>query len=298
MPICIVVFFITDPINEHDSIHSRNCIKCTKDFNITTTIGRPIVPVSWPVPDVIDDSGTVHVHESHRPGSNFSFGATVVFYEISYPSGGLVSCSITVRVKAVIGTLFTIPNGTQSELSPTEIIESFNELSEAITGLDKVNLSQDESQALATDILKAIDEGIQVIQLAAPKHVNSNDGTDLMTESVLNTVDSLAKFVLRNTKPGIGPIVLDTPSVGLLLESNSIYNITNCTIVVGDGYGFTLPSADKLFANESSGDGTLNRIVIHLKRRGKGDVSVNDILSLSFTDREGNGVEEIVRINE
>ncbi|XP_070576095.1 polycystin-1-like protein 3 [Ptychodera flava] len=169
-----------------------------------------------------------------------------------------------------------------------QIIESFNNLSEAITELDKVNLSQDESHTFATDILKAIEECIEVIQLAAPKHVNSNDGTDFLTESVLNTIDNLAKFVLRNTKPGTGPIVLDTPSVGLRLESDSIDNITDATVVIGDGNGFTLPSADKLFANQTLGDGTFNRIVIHLKRRGD---SVNDVLSLSFTDRAGNEIE-------
>ncbi|XP_070557735.1 polycystin-1-like protein 2 [Ptychodera flava] len=268
-------------------------IKCTPDIDVTTTFDKPSVHVTWPFPNatVTDNSGIVRVQGSHEPGSNFSIGVTAVMYEAFYPSGKVASCSFSVTVKAIVRPIIANPEGIQQELSISHIIESFNKLSEIITGLDSWNVSHEESQALAEDILTAIDEDITAVQLASVTHENSNDGRDLVTASVLRAADNLAKYILPNTQPGSGPIVLDKTSIGLNLESDSIDHLTNTTIAMGDGNGCSVPAADKLVVDQTNRNGTLNRIVKRLKRMGNGYVMVNDVLALSFTDRVGDELE-------
>ncbi|XP_070557261.1 uncharacterized protein [Ptychodera flava] len=268
-------------------------MKCAPDINVTTTLDKPSVHVTWPLPNatVNDNSGIVRVQGSHEPGCNFSIGVTAVMYEAVYPSGKVASCAFSVTVKVVVRPIIADPEGIQQELSMVQVIESFNKLSEIITGLDNWNVSHEESQALGEDILTAIDADITAVQLASVTNENSNDGRNLVTESMLHAADNLAKYILRNTQPGSGPIVLDKPSIGLNLESDSIDHLTNTTLAMGDGNGFIIPTADKLFVNQTKRNGKLNRIVKRLKRMGNDDVMVNDVLALSFTDRDGDELE-------
>ncbi|XP_070550051.1 uncharacterized protein [Ptychodera flava] len=120
-----------------------------------------------------------------------------------------------------------------------------------------------------------------------------DQGRDLLIASVLNVTDSLAKFVLSYIRPGSGPVVLDTPSISLNLESGTAKKLTNVSVVIGDGNGFEIPQVENIFADLSL-NGTLNRIIKRLNKRSfqlGGKAYTNDVLSLSFTDREDNELE-------
>ncbi|XP_070549213.1 uncharacterized protein [Ptychodera flava] len=118
-----------------------------------------------------------------------------------------------------------------------------------------------------------------------------------MTKKILKTGDEIAKFVLHKTEPGSGPVVLDTPLLNLNLESDIADSLSNTSVTIGDGNGFVLPAADRLFSNLTTLEGPLYRIVKRFKRRSlpRDDATnaapMNDILSLTFTDREGNEID-------
>ncbi|XP_070559930.1 uncharacterized protein [Ptychodera flava] len=174
-----------------------------------------------------------------------------------------------------------------------EIAYSFDELSRALSGLDDLNLSQEESQILAIDVLLAMDAVLTSLRYSVLQFDDSKDNRYLLTESTMKTADHLSKFVLRNAEPGTGPIVLDTPSIELNLQSDYVHNLSNCSITIGGGNGFVLPSSDKIFSDLQAENETLHRIVKCLKKipTGVHDLLYNDVIALSFTNSSGNELE-------
>ncbi|XP_070547378.1 polycystin-1-like protein 3 [Ptychodera flava] len=145
-----------------------------------------------------------------------------------------------------------------------------------------------------------MNEGIEKLQNFTAGREETYHDSDVLMESVLKAADSLAKFVLRNTEPSSGPLLVETLSIRLNLDSDSVEKLANASVMMGDGNGFILPPAEALFPNLSQ-QTTVNRIVsreqhTEVKKRIiwlKGSLfqrgnNANDVLSLSFTDREGN----------
>ncbi|XP_070550953.1 uncharacterized protein [Ptychodera flava] len=268
---------------------------CPSNIETKIFLDMPVVSLTWTLPNVSDNSGTVSMSGSHEPGSNFSIGITTVSYKAKDPSGNTAFCWFNVTVKGVARPLFEDKNGTQPSVSPTEAIERFSKLSKAIDDLSHVNVSADEVQVMAQDILQSMNDGIAVLKNAAAENEESNQDRNLLTESVLNAADSLANFVLRNIEPSSGPVVLETPSLRLNLESDNAEKLTNTSVMIGDGNGFRLPTAEALFQNSTQQRDSINRIVKRLNRRSfQHGSKASDILSLSFTDREGNQI----RVND
>ncbi|XP_070559945.1 uncharacterized protein [Ptychodera flava] len=272
-------------------------INCTSDLSTSTFIDIPMTSVTWPIPLAADNSGTVQIRGSHEPGSNFSIGNTVVSYEASDPNDNKATCSFTITVEAKIRPLFDRVNGTSEALTTNEVIKRLDELSTSITGLYNMNVSQEQSKDIAYVVLNAIDVVAVAILSSFPDVESGRNDTDAFIQSLLNTADKLATFVLLNKEPGTDPLLLETSSLLLNLDSGSPSKFVNSSIEVGIGYGFILPGDDKLFFSLTEKEGSLNRIVKRLKRRslqkendGNGS-SENDVLALSFTDREGNEVE-------
>ncbi|XP_070550009.1 hyalin-like [Ptychodera flava] len=146
---------------------------------------------------------------------------------------------------------------------------------------------------IVKDILDSMDTGIAMLQNASLVTEFGDQNRYLLTQSVLDATDSLAKFILHYNDPGSGPVVYSTPSIRLNLESDEVEKLTNVTVKLGDGNEFKLPPAETLFAVRPS-QGTVNRIVKRLNRRSfqlGSKAYTNDVLSLSFTDREGNELE-------
>ncbi|XP_070547398.1 uncharacterized protein [Ptychodera flava] len=146
---------------------------------------------------------------------------------------------------------------------------------------------------MAEDILESIDTGIRMLQNASLVTDNGDQDRYLLTQSVLNTTESLSKFIIRYIDPGSGSVVFDTPSIRLNFESDAAEKLTNVTVMIGDGNEFRLPPVESLFADWPS-QVTINRIVKWLNRRSfqlGNKAYTNDILSLSFTDREGGELE-------
>ena len=71
--------------------------------------------------------------------------------------------------------------------------------------------------------------------------------TFTFTVSAITSADHLAMFVLNKATSGNGTIVIKTHSLHLNLEKNSIQNLCNTSVMLGDGSGFELPSAKIMF---------------------------------------------------
>ncbi|XP_070545597.1 polycystin-1-like protein 2 [Ptychodera flava] len=175
------------------------------------------------------------------------------------------------------------------------ITDYFDELSNAITGLSSVVVSSKESQSIAQDILQVMDRSISTEVYSTPASETSDRDSNWIsvTNSLLSVADKLSKFVLSNTEPGTGPIELATHSILLNLECDSVDRLTNTSVELGNGNGLELPAAVKLFANDTSIH-EVNRICQRLKgslfqpRTNGRSHATTDVLSLTFTDRDGN----------
>ncbi|XP_070546434.1 uncharacterized protein [Ptychodera flava] len=193
--------------------------------------------------------------------------------------------------------MFTASNGTESSLSAREVIEIFSKVSNAISGLNKANVSQNESQSIATEVVHVVDMAIRAFWSSSAMTGATTDEKNQVTNQMLESGDDIGKFVLHKTQPGSGPVILDTPLLRLNLESDLAGSLSNTSITLGDGNGFVLPAADRFFPNVTMLEGPLYRIVKRFKRRSlprddaANAVPMNDILSLTFTDTEGNEVE-------
>ncbi|XP_070546460.1 uncharacterized protein [Ptychodera flava] len=272
-------------------------INCPLNLSTSTFIGTPFSPVTWPLPVATDNSGTVHIRGSHEPGSNFSIGSTVVSYEASDPSDNMAHCSFTVTVEAKVRPFLDTVNGTSETLSTNEVVKYLDVLSNSITGVYNMNMSQEQNEEIINDVLNEIDVVAAGIISSVPEVKSSGVEADSFIQSLLNTADKLATFALLNKEPSTGPVLLNTSSLLLNLDSGSASKLFNSSIEVGIGYGFIIPEEGKLDINLTEKAGRLNRIVKRLKRRslqrdnGGNVSSENDVLALSFTDREGNEVE-------
>ncbi|XP_070550964.1 uncharacterized protein [Ptychodera flava] len=259
----------------------------------STNLDVHTIQVTWTLPNATDNSGVVSLTGSHEPGCNFTIGVTTVSYEAEDSSGNTARCSFSVTVKAVARPFFDVLNGTQKNISISQVTKRFGELCDAISWLANASLSAQESKDVAQDILVSVNTAIVVLL-----DVNGENGTrhqdrSLLTRSVFNATDKLATFVLSNIEPGSGQVILETPSIHLNLESDFANKLTNQSIIMADGSGFIIPPKKQLFPNGTS-DGNMNRIIQWLDGRlfrhvNKGDAS--DVLSLTFTDREGNTIE-------
>ncbi|XP_070543797.1 hyalin-like [Ptychodera flava] len=261
-----------------------------------------------------DDSGMVQVLGSHEPGDNFNLGVTAVHYEASDPSGSTASCSFTVTVEDTENPHIICPPDatvTASLGNPTTQViwpmpkASDNSGTVQVLGShepgDNFNIGVTAVHYEASDLqetqLHAMDTDIAALHLSAEVNDDRLIDKDVLIETIINTTDDLAKFILKNIEPGSGPVVLDTPSIRFALESDSVDRLTNRSIMMGDGNGFSLPAADKLFSNLAQGESTLNMIVVCIRRRSfqadnvKDAFSEFDILSLTFTDRENSEIE-------
>ncbi|XP_070560181.1 uncharacterized protein [Ptychodera flava] len=233
---------------------------CPPDIEANMYIDIPTIQLTWSLPSVPNDSGCVSLSVSHERGSNFSIGVTTVSYKAEDLNGKAAYCWFNVTVKAIARPLFGDSNGHRENISTSEIIEKFDELSYTISQLENVNMSAEESKTLAQDILESMHEGIAVyVKSTAENEINDQD-KELLTKSVLNTTDNLAKFVLFSIEPGSGPVELKTPSIGLNLETDSVEKLTNTSVWMGDGHGFRLPWAEQLFSNWTV-ERPINRIV-------------------------------------
>ena len=54
--------------------------------------------VIWEPPTAQDDSGTVNVFDTHRPGDSFPVGVTQVFYIFTDESGNRAMCTFTITI--------------------------------------------------------------------------------------------------------------------------------------------------------------------------------------------------------
>ncbi|XP_070537168.1 uncharacterized protein [Ptychodera flava] len=197
--------------------------------------------------------------------------------------------------------------GTNASPSISEVVEYFDGLADAISGLDDASISQEQSQNMTIDVLKKMDTAIEAFWSSSPETEKHNPDRDILTVSVLNTTKTLSNFVLRNMEPGTGSVLLETQVLQLNLESDTAGDLTECFLDMGDGNGFDIPAAEKISSNFASVAESLNRIVTVFKRRSlkrdntANDPPVNDVLTLSFTDREGeeiqvNNTEEYIQI--
>ncbi|XP_070547456.1 hyalin-like [Ptychodera flava] len=273
-------------------------ITCPPNIETTTDIAVSNIRVTWEFPNATDNSGNVTVTGSHEPGSNFTIGVTTVSYVATDPSGNTANCWFIVRIRATSKPLFDDMNGMRANVSMSKIIEELGALSDAISELTNLNVSVNESMTMAQDILELMDSGIATLKNTSAVAAQGDLNNNLLVGAVLNATDNLAKFVLRCIEPGSGPVVFDTPSIRLNLESDSVEKLANLSVMMGDGNGFRLPPAETLFADWTS-YGTVNRIVKRLSRKSfqLGSMAyTNDVLSLSFTDREDN--ELILKVKD
>ena len=68
-----------------------------------------------------------------------------------------------------------------------------------------------------------------------------------LTEKTMNILDKTADFVLNKMEPDNRPVVINTSSVLLNMESGTVDGMVNKTVDMGHHSGFEVPSADTLF---------------------------------------------------
>ncbi|XP_070545129.1 uncharacterized protein [Ptychodera flava] len=265
-------------------------IICPSNASTTANIENPSVSVFWPLPNATDNSGIVSLSSIHSPGSNFPIGLTVVYYEAVDPSGNNQSCSFTVRVEAVVSHV-----ANDKKMSTAEAIGCIDRLSKAITGLENIVVSSEERMSISEDILQATDTCLTTWLFSTSVDEITSIDRDLVIQSVLKAVDELSKFVLEDTVPGSGPILMDTPSIRLHLESDSVENLTK-SVFLGNGSGLRIPESDELFANQMPAS-TVNMICSRVtgklfQSRIADDTRLStDVIGLSFTNRDGRELE-------
>ncbi|XP_070577788.1 hyalin-like [Ptychodera flava] len=279
-------------------------IDCTADIETNTYLDKPVKQVTWPSPHATDAATeNVSVLCSHESGGNFTIGpATIVICVATDPAGNAASCSFNVSVKGIVRPLLMTANETNSNMPTDEIITVIAQLSDTISALHHVELSSGEIRDVVSDVLQVMDEAISVV-VSSDKAGEDGDITHRyrLISSVLNTSDSLSKFALRNVESGSGPVVFSTPSVQLTLESNAVENLTGGFEELRDGNGFSIPPAESILRNTTPGV-EANRIMVCLNRSSfqmECNTSyklVTDILSLSFTDKGGNDLEELISL--
>ncbi|XP_070575267.1 uncharacterized protein [Ptychodera flava] len=272
-------------------------IDCPADIETSTYLDKPVKQVTWASPHATDAATeNVIVSCSHTSGGNFTIGLALVICEATDPSGNAASCSFNVSVKGMVRPLLTTGNETYSNISTYQIIADIAQLSDTISALHDVDLSSEEKLDVVSDVLQVMDEAISVVvslDKAGEGNITNIRG---LIGSVLNTSDSLSKFALRNVESGSGPVVFNTPSVQLTLESNAVENLTGVFKALRDGNGFNIPPAESILSNVAAGV-EVNIIMVCLNRSSfqmEGDTTktlVTDILSLSFTDKGGNDLE-------
>ncbi|XP_070572871.1 uncharacterized protein [Ptychodera flava] len=284
--------------NQYGSLMS-----CPENIETYVDFVNQTAKVSWSA-ERLFHTNCRHPKGSHEPGSYFGVGDTNVTYDVIDDG---VSCffTVTVKVQSTINkgkveTLFKTSNGTDMNMSLSQIIERFSEFPAIISNLDKISFSSpEEIQAMVEEILEDINKGIMAILSVKMINETSVIGEELLIKIILDTTNSLSIFVLRNTEPGSGQVVLDTQYIRLNLESDSAEKVTDAIIKLGDGDGFSIPAAKKIFSNQSL-DGAINRIATRFNRRSfkmKSDNNANtistdfNVLSLSFTDRNGREIE-------
>ncbi|XP_070560183.1 hyalin-like [Ptychodera flava] len=74
-------------------------IICPSDFETSTYIDMHTIELTWSLPSVSDNSGSVNLSVSHERGSNFSIGVTTVSYIAEDPFGNTAYCWFNVTVK-------------------------------------------------------------------------------------------------------------------------------------------------------------------------------------------------------
>ncbi|XP_070572872.1 uncharacterized protein [Ptychodera flava] len=248
--------------NQYGSLMS-----CPENIETYVDFVNQTAKVSWSA-ERLFHTNCRHPKGSHEPGSYFGVGDTNVTYDVIDDG---VSCffTVTVKVQSTINkgkveTLFKTSNGTDMNMSLSQIIERFSEFPAIISNLDKISFSSpEEIQAMVEEILEDINKGIMAILSVKMINETSVIGEELLIKIILDTTNSLSIFVLRNTEPGSGQVVLDTQYIRLNLESDSAEKVTDAIIKLGDGDGFSIPAAKKIFSNQSL-DGAINRIIKRL----------------------------------
>ncbi|XP_071945826.1 hyalin-like, partial [Antedon mediterranea] len=81
-------------------IEDPNVFDCPEeDFILPTDDGEPNRVAYWAEPTATDNSGYVHLSQSHRLGSTFDLGETTTLtYNFTDPSGNVASCKFKVKI--------------------------------------------------------------------------------------------------------------------------------------------------------------------------------------------------------
>ncbi|XP_070545133.1 hyalin-like [Ptychodera flava] len=264
-------------------------IICPGDAYTTAYIETPAATVFWSFPNATDNSGLVNLSGSHVPGDSFPIGLTVVIYNATDSSGNSDSCSFSVTVEAVIRPPLENVN---QKISTAQVKECIDRISRIILGLDSIAVTPEERKIISHDILQAMDTCILA-------WMSVDEGTDeyrnQIITSVLNATDNLITFVLHDRETGAVYIPLNSTSIQLYLEIDSVRNLSN-SVILGKGSGYTMPAADKIFVNVTSAT-IVNRMCTQLvgnffRSRSRGSTRLaNDVVVLGFTNTDGHELE-------
>ncbi|XP_071489593.1 uncharacterized protein [Diadema antillarum] len=120
---------------------------CPTDFEVLTPEGSTSEVVTWTEPQAFDNSGSVAVTQSHRPGDLFNLGTTQVVYQFSDPSGNDAFCIFIVTVSELIIVDNTPPVITDC---PADIQLTVPENIATVTAVWQEPTADDESLPIAS----------------------------------------------------------------------------------------------------------------------------------------------------
>ncbi|XP_070568693.1 serine-rich adhesin for platelets-like isoform X2 [Ptychodera flava] len=301
----LITFIATDPSGNSDFCFvnitviddEKPEISCPGNIEISTRPGESSRAATWPSPLATDNSGQVNVTGSHNSGTVFGLGRTRVVYIATDPSGNANSCFFEIFIMnhfVMLKDILAIINATEQETVDLSLGVISDLLNFTSTILPGKNITLEESIHIAEDVLAIMQRSLDNMHVKVdidPANKLCAEQSNILTEKLASTIDQLSMAVLNKTTPGNGSIFMNTASLALHLEKDTMDNVCNATIMVAQDSGFEIPPVDNIFPNLAPGT-ILSRMIFRLggnphRLAHRRNSFTTDILTLWFKDQKG-----------
>ncbi|XP_070548512.1 polycystin-1-like protein 2 isoform X2 [Ptychodera flava] len=174
------------------------------------------------------------------------------------------------------------------------ISQSIDRIYDNILQAIEKNSTLNERIRLAEGIFNDIQDIIDNVLPFVSEDIDLSKPGDF-TETLMAIVDSLGMFMLEKMTSGSGAIVLQTSSLVLNVEKNSIQSLCDSTVMVDPGSGLEIPTRKYIFPYLRE-NVTVNRMIFLLKADVQQILNMTeqfttDILTLAFKNEDGEEIK-------
>ncbi|XP_077988299.1 uncharacterized protein LOC144442799 [Glandiceps talaboti] len=186
-----------------------------------------------------------------------------------------------------------VPDNSTTVVSDEQLVEKMDNLYNITENLHGFDVNLEESKEMAQALVSVIDN---VMESTLSNMKSSPDNDTLspvnardLTEKTMNILDKTADFVLTKMEPDNHPVLINTSSVMLHMESGSVEGVGNKTVDLGHNSGFAVPSAATLFPMLEANSSVYAKSyrITGNPFSGRGQEFIYDVLGLTFTFTNG-----------